>query len=213
MEGDNITLSRQEFNEMRKQLEEMREMLQAQRAAQQTAPASTQPAPQLAQPVGHDATPAAAPDSTSAALDELLRRPRHSLPNVPLYDGRAYNFAQFITKLKAKLSADRHAIGSEHNCVLYGYNRQDLRPDALSKLQYMKQGKKTVGQSSIDEGAKIQWFKNELNKELWERMIGQQVFSLDEYCYRVSQIEFELNDERRRSGRRTNFAPYNTNGH
>ncbi|KAI5291616.1 hypothetical protein KEM52_000116 [Ascosphaera acerosa] len=109
----------------------------------------------------------------------------------------------------------------------FTFQSQDLRQDALSKLQYMKQGKKTVGQfvaeftktliqagqSSIDEGAKIQWFKNGLNKELRERMIGQQVFSLDEYCHRVSQIEFKLNDERRRSGRRTNFVPYNTTGH
>lgn len=257
---DHVTMSREEYDRLHRleaEMQELKEMLRMQMQHSQQAQAPPPPPPQPVHTPAPQPQTAPAPDASSV-LDDLLRRPRHSLPDVPLYDGKAYNYAQFETKLRAKLSADARAIGSEHNCVLYSYNRlgesaanlmqpwldsqlvagvslnmegfleqlrftfqnQDLKQDALSKLQYMKQGGRTIGQyvaefnktliqagqSGIDEGAKIQWFKNGINKTIRDKMIGQQVFSFSEYCSRVSQIEFDINDERRRG--RGNFGSF-----
>ncbi|KAI5277391.1 hypothetical protein KEM54_005041, partial [Ascosphaera aggregata] len=117
-----VTISREEYerlNRLEREMEALKEMIKAQSAQQAQAPPPPPPPQQTYAPT----TSAPVPPDNSSALDDLLRRPRHSLPDVPLYDGKAYNYAQFETKLRVKISADRKAIGSEHNCVLYGYNR------------------------------------------------------------------------------------------
>ncbi|KAI5290493.1 hypothetical protein KEM54_001383 [Ascosphaera aggregata] len=137
----------------------------------------------------------------SCKQKQLLQHiPLPRIPDVDKYDGRAATYFQFETNLMTKVTVDGDAIGSEHDWVIYGFNR--LSPDAAEKMSPWIR-------TRIDANERLDWkeFLKELcwtfnrdrilQKAAFERLhtIQQGHRSVREYIWEFNETLRDAGDE------------------